>query len=88
MADLIKLARMPKGKAFKTLSTYEKTYIDDNYQYEPVARMANVLKLLYMDVDVYCKNMGYIATQKVKAKPKKMAKLDTFDVDTYKTWTI
>ena len=88
MADLIKLARMPKGKAFKTLSTYEKNYIDDNYKYEPVARMANVLDVLYMDVDVYCKSMGYMAAEKVKARPKLLAKNNTFDVDTYKTWTI
>lgn len=88
MADLIKLARMPKGKAFKTLSTYEKTYIDDNYKYQPVARMANVLDLLYMDVHVYCKSMGYRATETVKAKPKQTAKSDTFDVDNYNTWTI
>jgi hypothetical protein len=88
MADLIKLAKMPKGKAFKTLSTYEKMYIDDNYQYEPVARMANVLNLLYIDVDVYCKNMGYRPTDIVKARPKRTAKSDIFDVETYKTWTI
>lgn len=88
MADLIKLARMPKGKAFKTLSNYEKMYIDDNHKYEPISRMANVLKLLYMDVDVYCKSMGYRATETVKAKPKRIAKCDTFDVDTYNTWTI
>jgi hypothetical protein len=88
MADLIKLAKMPKGKAFKTLSIYEKMYIDDNYQYEPVARMANVLKLLYIDVDVYCKNMGYLPTQTVRARPKRIAKSNIFDVDNYNTWTI
>ena len=88
MADLIKLARMPKGKAFKTLSTYEKNYIDDNYKYEPVARMANVLDLLYMDVDVYCKSMGYMATETVRAKPKQLTKNNIFDVDTYNVFSI
>lgn len=88
MADLIKLAKMPKGKAFKTLSKYEKIYIDENYQYEPVATMAKVLNLLYIDVDVYCKGMGYEVTEIIKARPKRTAKSNTFDIDTYKTWTI
>jgi hypothetical protein len=88
MAEFIRLAEMPKGKAFKTLSKYEKIYIDENHLYEPVTIMADVLRINYLDVDVYCKNMKYRPASKIRAKPKQTAKINTFDVDTYKTWTI
>lgn len=75
-------------EALKRLTLYDKQYIDENYKYEPITRMANVLKVYYMDIDVYCKMMGYMPADIVRAKPKKTAKCNTFDVDTYKTWTI
>lgn len=88
MAEFIRLAEMPKGKTSKTLSIREKEYIDESYKYEPVQRMSQILGITYTDVDVYCRVKGYEPTKKVRAKPKKLAKSKTFDVETYKTWTI
>jgi hypothetical protein len=88
MAEFIRLAEMPKGKAFKTLSKTERIYIDDNHHYENIERMASVLSIAYMDVDVYCRKMGYHPPKQVKAKPKQMAKSDIFDVDTYNPFSI
>jgi hypothetical protein len=88
MAEFIRLAEMPKGKAFKTLSKTERIYIDDNWQYENIERMAKVLRISYMDVDVYCRKMDYLPPKMVKAKPKQIPKSDTFDVDTYNPFSI
>lgn len=88
MAEFIRLAEMPKGKAFKTLSNTERIYIDDNWQYENIERMAKMLRIAYMDVDVYCRKMDYLPPRKVKARPKPIAKCDTFDVENYKPVTI
>lgn len=88
MAEFIRLAQMPRGKTSKTLSIAEKEYIDENYKYEPVQRMSQILGITYTDVDVYCRVKGYEPSKKVLRKPKKMAKSETFDVEAYKTWTI
>ena len=88
MAEFIRLAEMPKGKAFKTLSKTERMYIDDNWQYENIERMSKVLKIKYMDVDVYCRKMDYLPPRINKAKPKPISKRDTFDVETYKPFSI
>jgi len=88
MAEFIRLAQMPKGKTSKTLSIAEKEYINENYKYEPVQRMSQILGITYTDVDVYCRVKGYEPSKKVRTKPKKMAKSETFDVDSYKTCTI
>lgn len=86
MAEFIRLAAMPKGKAFKTLSKTEREYIDDNWQWENIERMANILRLSYMDVDVYCRKMRYDPPRVVKARPKQLPKSDTFDVDKHQSW--
>jgi hypothetical protein len=88
MAEFIRLVQMPKGKSSKTLSIREKEYIDENYMYEPVQRMSQILGITYTDVDVYCRVKGYEPSKKVRSKPKKLAKSKTFDVDSYKTCTI
>ena len=88
MAEFIRLAEMPKGKTIKTLSKTERIYIDDNWQYENIERMAKVLKIAYMDVDVYCRKMDYLPPRNVKARPKQIAKCDTFDVDNYNPFSI
>lgn len=72
----------------KNLSLYDKKYIDQNYMYEPIARMQNVLNVMYRDIENYCRYMGYSPANIVKAKPKIKTKSDIFDVDNYKTFTI
>ncbi len=86
MAEFIRLAAMPKGKRYKTLSIAEKDYIDRNYQWEMKQTMATTLGLQYMDVDVYCRNKGYSTPDKNRVKPKTVAKNKTFDVDSLNTW--
>jgi hypothetical protein len=41
-----------------------------------------------MDVDVYCRKMDYLPPRINKAKPKPISKSDTFDVETYKPFSI
>lgn len=88
MAEIITLAKMPKGKPFKTLSIYEKSFIDENYQYEPMQAMANILKIRWIDVDMYCSKMGYEPTKVKRKRPKQIPKDQIFDVENYKTVTI
>lgn len=88
MAEFIYLAAMPKGKAYKTLSTYERNYIDDNNKYELRATMASILGISYLDVSVYCDNKKYIEPKKNYSKPKQIPKEHIFDVDNYHTHTI
>ena len=88
MAEFIRLAEMPRGKTSKTLSIAEKEYIDQNYKYEPVHWMSQFKGFNYTDVDVYCRVKGYEPSKKVRSKPKKLPKSETFDVDSYKTCTI
>jgi hypothetical protein len=88
MAEFIRLAPMPKGKAFKTLSLVEREYIDYNYKYEPKAVMANTLGVSFLDVNVYCSNKGYATPRYILKKPKQIAKDCIFDVDNYRTLTI
>jgi hypothetical protein len=72
----------------KNLSLYDRQYIDENYMYEPITRMQNVLNVMYRDIENYCMDMGYSPAHIVKAKPKIKTKSDIFDVDNYKTFTI
>jgi hypothetical protein len=72
----------------KRISLYDRKYIDENYMYEPIARMQNVLNIMYRDIEKYFRDIGYIPAHNVKAKPKIKTKSDIFDVDNYKTFTI
>lgn len=88
MAEFIRLAEMPKGKAFKTLSQYEKMYIDENWQYEPMQSIANTLKIRWIDVDIYYSRMGYEPVKTWKKKPKQIAKSEIFDIENYNPFSI
>lgn len=88
MAEFIRLAEMPKGKAFKTLSQYEKEYIDDNYKYHPMQAIANALKIRWIDVDMYYARMGYDPVKTWRKKPKQVAKDQIFDIENYNPFSI
>ena len=79
---------MPKGKGSKGITRMQKEYIDENHPYEPITTMANMLRIKFIDVHVYCTAKGYHPSKRVKAKPKKAAKCDTFDIDNYNPATI
>lgn len=88
MAEFIRLAAMPKGKSFKTLSKYERMYIDDNWKYEQRSRMADILQISYLDVAVYCDKNNYKEPKKNYRKPKEIPKEHIFDVDNYHAFSI
>lgn len=88
MAEFIRLAEWSKGAKAKRLTIREKEYIDDNFKYEPIATMAKHLNLTYNDVGYYCDKMRYQVVNKLRAKPKKLAKESIFDVDNYKQFSI
>lgn len=84
----VRLSPMPKGKGSKGITRMQKEYIDEHHPYENITRMAKMLNIPFIDVQVYCMQKSYEPPKHIKAKPKKAAKNDTFDIDQYNPATI